>query len=173
MNASARSIALLTLGLVCAVAPAAAGGPPPAGCEGPRVDVVELERSGRQILTARRCGVSPWNGAESAGSALGGPIFNGDFEDGLTDWIVSESGGAGSPGSVTPVDGQAEMLEGDSFLVTLEQEFSVQAGTAELQFDLLMIPGFDLADAFLPFRLGGASLPCPLDVAGPRRHVHQ
>jgi hypothetical protein len=145
-RSSGSSLAVLALGLICLTGSAVAGGPPPDGCEGTGVEVVSLQRGGREILTARRCGVSVWNGAETAGM----PILNGDFDDGLLHWIVTESGGSVTPGSVTPVDGQAELLEGGSFLVTLEQEFEVQAGTPTLQFDLLLVPGFDLTDAFVP-----------------------
>jgi hypothetical protein len=146
---SHRWFGALALGSVIAAVPATATALPPNECPERGIDVVSLQRGGREILTARRCGVSPWNATESV-STPGQPLLNGDFDDGLADWIVTESGGSGAPGSVTPVDGQAELLEGDSFLVTLEQQFRLQSGTPNLRFDLSLVPGFDLTDAFVP-----------------------
>ncbi len=80
----------------------------------------------------------------------GQPILNGDFEEGLSGWIATESGGSSLRGAVTPVVGKALFLEGDSFLITLEQGFTLQAGTPELRFDLSKVPGFDRTDAFVP-----------------------
>jgi hypothetical protein len=77
-------------------------------------------------------------------------IVNGDFGDGLNGWTVTESGGSADPGSVAVVDSQAELREGDSFLVTLSQTFLVPEDAAKLTFTLALAPGFDPDDAFLP-----------------------
>ena len=76
-----------------------------------------------------------------------GPFQNGDFSLGLTGWTASQSGGGASAGSATVVSGQALLLEGDSFLVTLEQEFTIPAGAVDLWFDVSLSPGFDLTAA--------------------------
>lgn len=78
------------------------------------------------------------------------PISNGGFGSGLDHWTVVESGGGGDPGSVTVEDGRAVFREGDSFLVSLEQTFTLPAGMASLEFELYVDPGFDTLDTFLP-----------------------
>ncbi|MCZ6704456.1 MAG: hypothetical protein O6942_01015, partial [Bacteroidetes bacterium] len=77
-------------------------------------------------------------------------LVNPDFSDGLNGWNVSESGGDGAPGTVSVVGGQAEILEGDSFLVTLQQTFTVSSIASTLSFDIIQNPGFDQTDAFIP-----------------------
>ena len=81
---------------------------------------------------------------------LVGGIVNGSFSAGLTGWTASQSGGGGLPGGVTPVAGQAQLLEGDSFVVTLQQTFMVPAGAGYLGFRLSLVPGFDRNDSFVP-----------------------
>lgn len=100
-----------------------------------------------------------WRGAASVVPAVGGAtyagtetfgIVNGGFDDGLDGWTVGESGGGVAPGSVSVVEGQAELLEGDSFVVSLSQSFVLPEGIASLTFDVTQLPGFDLGDDFLP-----------------------
>ncbi|MCA8960345.1 MAG: dockerin type I repeat-containing protein [Planctomycetes bacterium] len=88
--------------------------------------------------------------AGPAGSGGGSILENGDFSTGLDGWIVSESGGSIIPGTVTEVSGVAQFLEGDSFLVTLQQTVLLPAFATELRFDLIQSPGFDLTSSFLP-----------------------
>jgi hypothetical protein len=78
------------------------------------------------------------------------PICNGGFSSGLDHWTVTESGGSGAPGDVTVEGGRAVFREGDSFLVSLEQTFTLPEGMAALEFDLFVDPGFDTLDMFLP-----------------------
>jgi len=106
--------------------------------------IAEILHAGRSVPTVIRCG----GGVQT--ESLGGPLQNGDFSSGLNQWMATESGGSATPGGVTPDSGQALFLEGDSFLVTLEQAFIVQTGTFDLRFDLLTVPGFDLTDTFVP-----------------------
>ena len=85
------------------------------------------------------------------GPVLSGQVLtNGGFSNGLTGWTAIEAGGTISPGSVTPISGQAQFLEGDSFLVELSQDFVIPAQADELRFDLELVPGFDLSDMFIP-----------------------
>jgi hypothetical protein len=87
-----------------------------------------------------------------SGSAAGGvSIENGDFSNGLTGWTATQSGGGATPGQVLSDAGQALFLEGDSFLVTLQQSFVMPIGATRLEFDLVANnPGFDLTDNFIP-----------------------
>ena len=106
--------------------------------------VVALDFDWRRVTTVRRC---PAGGSVRT---TGGPILNGDFRLGLSDWTSSQSGGSATPGGVAADAGQALMLEGDSFLVTLEQPFTIESGAFELRFSLFLTPGFDLGDTFIP-----------------------
>jgi hypothetical protein len=82
--------------------------------------------------------------------AAGQGIVNGDFSDGLNGWSVTESGGSATPGSVSAAGGQAQLVEGDSFLVTLSQSFVVPQDLIELSFTLSMQPGLDPSASFIP-----------------------
>jgi len=88
----------------------------------------------------------------SAKAALraGVGIVNADFADGLTGWTPTVRGGDTSPGEIFVENEQAVLLEGDSFLITLEQSFEVSGGLQDLSFDVILAPGFDLADGFMP-----------------------
>jgi hypothetical protein len=81
------------------------------------------------------------------GAAL---LLNGDFASGLDGWSTSQSGGSASPGSVEAENAAAVLREGDSFLVTLWQEFQVPPRAATLSFTVRLDPGFDPGDASLP-----------------------
>ncbi|MCC6620362.1 MAG: hypothetical protein IT385_03860 [Deltaproteobacteria bacterium] len=81
-----------------------------------------------------------------------GPV-NPDFADGLTGWTVDVSGGDVAPGGVTLVGGpggQAELAEGDAFLVSLSQAFVLPLDATSLVFDLTAVPGFDRGARFIP-----------------------
>ena len=66
-----------------------------------------------------------------------------NFEDGLKGWTVAQDGGtATGKGTVTASQGQATLVEGDSFNVTLERDFVVPAGATSLSFAYTG-PGFD------------------------------
>lgn len=102
-------------------------------------------------------GRTSWVRAVSPGLAALGPagalpigIVNGAFDDGLLEWLATAAGGGASPGSVTVVGGGARFLEGDSFLVTLEQTFILPAFASELSFRVEIVPGFDTSAGFLP-----------------------
>lgn len=84
------------------------------------------------------------------GSGLPVGLRNGDFSDGLADWMVAESGGGVTPGSVSVIGDAAVLLEGDSFLVTLQQEFILPAFSSELSFFIELDPGFDTTAGFIP-----------------------
>jgi hypothetical protein len=77
-------------------------------------------------------------------------ISNGTFDHGLDDWTVTQYGGAANPGRVFVDQGEAQMLEGDSFLVTLSQTFDVPASPELLCFDLKLMPGFDRTAQGIP-----------------------
>jgi|GEM_PF-6425135 len=59
----------------------------------------------------------------------------------------AEYGGSVEPGGVLVQPGRATMLEGDSFLVSLQQ---LNPTTSVLEFALLLEPGFDQGDRFIP-----------------------
>jgi hypothetical protein len=113
-------------------------------------ELMRIERDGRLLTTVWRGSALPRT--ESAGYATKGALGleNGHFAEGLDGWTSDETGGGATPGSVTPAGGQAELLEGDSFLVTLQQSFPLASGQIELSFELFVDPGFDLADVFIP-----------------------
>jgi hypothetical protein len=91
-----------------------------------------------------------------ASSAVHGATFeNGDFAAGPQGWAGSEIGGSLTPGGVSfdPIHERAMLAEGDSFLVSLSQSFTLPTGVDEIRFDLGFEPGFDtsasgLLDAF-------------------------
>lgn len=100
----------------------------------------------RGQVTLRRLG---WvNRPVAKGLAAG--VVNGDFSAGLQSWTTEESGGSELPGEISTDGGSARILEGDSFLVSLSQEFRIPGGADELTFTLSFEPGFDLGDSFLP-----------------------
>ena len=99
-----------------------------------------------------------------AASALGQGLTNGDFGDGLTGWTVTQEGGSATPGEIVIVGTQAELREGDSYLVVLAQSFVAPVGMITLSFDVDMTPGFDTEAAFHPdafevFLLDGENTP--------------
>ncbi len=58
------------------------------------------------------------------------------FDNGLTGWTSSQSGGTPSDQGAVTLQGQAvELREGDSFLVTLEQEFTLPDDPVSLSFE--------------------------------------
>ena len=78
-------------------------------------------------------------------------ITNGGFDQGLTGWKVEEKGGTTAPGKVFVDQGEAVLLEGDSFLVSLQQSFVIEGHTF-LSLDLRQVPGFDRTSGFIPDR---------------------
>ncbi len=90
--------------------------------------------------------------AAAAGPVAPPPIgiVNGSFDVDLEGWDALESGGSIIPGQVTVDSQQALFVEGDSFLVTLQQTFAVPAFASTLTFDLVVDPGFDLGSSFAP-----------------------
>ncbi len=109
-------------------------------------ELVTVVREGRLLTTMHRCR----GGSGESGPLRGDGLVNGDFSDGLADWTVEESGGGDAPGQVYVDNEQAVILEGDSFLVTLQQTFVVPANALTLSFELVLDPGFDLSDDFIP-----------------------
>jgi hypothetical protein len=113
-------------------------------------ELLRIERADRLITTVCRSAdhVKP---AQHHGvvSSQGG-LLNGDFSDNLNGWTADESGGTAWPGSVTVDAGSALLQEGDSFLVTLQQSFTVSAAPLELRFELTLDPGFDLGSDAIP-----------------------
>jgi PKD repeat protein len=83
-------------------------------------------------------------------TALGQELVNPGFDDGLNGWTVSENGADVLPGSVSVVAGRAEILEGDSFIVTLQQGFTTADIPDKLLFDFIASPGFDVTAQFIP-----------------------
>jgi hypothetical protein len=83
-------------------------------------------------------------------AALGQELVNPGFDDGLNGWTVSENGADVLPGSVSVVAGRAEILEGDSFIVTLQQGFTTADIPDKLLFDFIASPGFDVTAQFIP-----------------------
>ncbi len=114
---------------------------------GQTTSVVTIATPGGPMTTVVRSG---WIGPMSVGPTLDDLLENGDFSSGLDGWTATESGGALTPGSVSPVAEAAQFLEGDSFLVTLSQTFTVPGFATELRFDLIVDPGFDTAAQFIP-----------------------
>jgi len=135
-----------TAGLLACSTVATQGG---TALEEGRGEIVWIERDGRSMSTLRRTDAR--EGSRTAGEVvLATGIVNGSFSNGLTGWTASQAGGASAPGNVMPVAGRAQILEGDSFLVTLEQTFLVPAGAGHLGFRLTLVPGFDRNDGFVP-----------------------
>jgi len=89
-------------------------------------------------------------GAPGGGGGLVPPLRNGSFSQGLSDWTAEESGGSVSPGGVAADAGAAVLREGDSFLVTLSQTFTVPPQARSLSFKVNLEPGFDASDASIP-----------------------
>ena len=111
-------------------------------------EVIRVARGNARITTLYRAPVQVRGATASA--AGGGPLRNGDFADGLVGWTWSQSGGGSTPGQVSVENEQAVMLEGDSFLVTLQQSFIMPPGAQTLSFDLILNPGFDTSSVFIP-----------------------
>lgn len=113
---------------------------------------LDVDATNERPVTSLRRG--PGSSAPAPGSTYAGTLdvglTNGDFSGGLVGWTVGESGGGFAPGSVDVVGGAAELLEGDSFVVSLSQTFVLPDGIATLSFDVSQVPGFDLTDDFLP-----------------------
>jgi hypothetical protein len=115
-----------------------------------KAEVLQIVRNGKVSTTLRR-GISAVEDASKSSTFIHADgVTNGDFSTGLTGWTASQSGGGGAPGGVAAAGGQAEILEGDSFLVTLEQTFTVPAAAGEVSFKLFLAPGFDTSDASIP-----------------------
>jgi hypothetical protein len=110
-------------------------------------ELVQVQRDDQSFTSLRRVAFPSSSTPQRSGF---GPLVNGDFSAGLSGWTATQSGGSSSPGTVTPISGTARLTEGDSFLVTLEQTFVIPAGGLQLTFDLMLVPGFDLSDSFLP-----------------------
>jgi hypothetical protein len=138
-NRSLQELAATLAILVASTAPAAPHSEP--GCVA-RVALVET--GDRAVPTVVR------QGCPAGAAAFGGGLDNGGFDDGLSGWTASQSGGGGGAGSIAVVAGRARFAEGDSFLVTLEQTFVHDGGASEIGFSLWLEPGFDRADLFLP-----------------------
>jgi hypothetical protein len=102
--------------------------------------------AGRPMATARR---APLEDPRGGGGGLP-ELQNGDFSAGLSGWDASQSGGGLSPGEARADAGGALLSEGDSFLVTLEQTFVVPEDAGLLTFRLVLDPGFDVTDDFIP-----------------------
>lgn len=77
-------------------------------------------------------------------------LANGNFDDGLASWSTSQSGGNTDPGAVATESGKAMLREGDSFLVTLSQEFQLPANAASISFAVELEPGFDTSVVSIP-----------------------
>ncbi|MGE3164654.1 MAG: hypothetical protein AB7O52_07100 [Planctomycetota bacterium] len=88
--------------------------------------------------------------AQPFGPGPGLGITNGDFALGLVGWVGSQSGGLVAPGQVSVVAEQAQLVEGDSFIVTLEQTFVVPPFPSTIAFDVIFLPGFDQSANFIP-----------------------
>lgn len=106
------------------------------------------------MTTVRRAGDVVSAGEQSSlrgtGLRTASMLVNGDFAAGLDGWTWSQSDGDVAPGQVYVDAEQAVMQEGDSFLVTLQQTFTIPANTLTLSFELVLDPGFDLGDDFIP-----------------------
>ncbi len=108
---------------------------------------IETVSVGRRLVpTVHRRPSAVGGSAASAGTGLN----NGSFADGLMSWTTTILGGGASPGEIRVENEQAVLLEGDSFLVTLSQSFVMQVPLASMSFDLLLSPGFDRSDHFIP-----------------------
>ena len=79
-----------------------------------------------------------------------GPLRNGDFSDGLNGWTLDVQGGGAAPGRVTVPNGAAVFEEGDAFLVSLVQSFTVPQEPDTLSFTFEAVPGFDTSHAWIP-----------------------
>lgn len=127
---------------------AVAGGPP--GGAAADAAIERIMRDGRLVTTVRRTPSPNRSEPEDDGMRGAAVPLNGDFAVDLSGWIATELGGSITPGTVAPVAGRAEFLEGDSFLITLEQTFVMPAGVSILSFEVYFDPGFDLGDNFIP-----------------------
>jgi len=144
------------LALIVPMAPASGTPPPPAG-PGRETETLQapgllrIERGGRLLTTFRRGAEASRQAIGSVPAALNGSgLQNGDFAAGLASWSATESGGGLAPGGVSAVAGAAELLEGDSFLVTLQQNFTIPAGSTHIGFTIVQEPWFDRGDSGIP-----------------------
>jgi len=126
----------------------AVDGVAPVVMQGDGVAIAVIERNGRTIATVKR-GIQQ-SSPNGSVARSGGLLVNGDFSYGLNGWSWSQSGGSSSPGQVVAESGHAAISEGDSFLVTLQQSFFLPGYGATLSFDLVLTPGFDQTDNFIP-----------------------
>ncbi|MCP4502188.1 MAG: hypothetical protein GY822_19700 [Deltaproteobacteria bacterium] len=91
-------------------------------------------------------------------------LLNGDFSDGLNGWNLSVEGGDGPAGEVSVIDEGAQFKESSSFLVSLQQSFTVPPRAKGVAFSVSYAPGFDTSggdvpDAFEAFLLDEANAP--------------
>ncbi|MBT9554460.1 MAG: hypothetical protein IV100_00470 [Myxococcales bacterium] len=76
-------------------------------------------------------------------------LENGDFAAGLSGWTIVERGGtSGAAGTAAAVAGGAQLTEGASFTVSLEQSFTIPTSAATLRF--AVTPTFDTAATGIP-----------------------
>lgn len=140
-----RSLASLIL-FVVLCCPSALTRPPNAHAS----EVTWITVVGGSTTAIRKPGVVVGGGGSAQPFGPGQGIDNGEFSLGLMGWATSESGGTVSPGQVSIVTEQAQLEEGDSFLVTLAQTFVVPPFPATISFDVLFVPGFDPSANFIP-----------------------
>lgn len=108
--------------------------------------VMSIDANGRLIPTIQRTSSTIGHSSASASTAL----TNGSFDDDLASWVATTLGGNTIPGEIRVQNGRAVLLEGDSFLITLSQTFTVTTPLASLSFEIFFDPGFDLAENFIP-----------------------
>jgi hypothetical protein len=141
-------LALMAAGLLLPSLPARA-----LARESARARPVLLDHGGRALWTVRRTPFLAEEGVAAplgAGRGAGVDIANGDFSSGLDGWSASESGGTANPGGVSAEAGAAVLAEGDSFLVTLQQTFTLPPGAGAIALDIFLTPGFDAGAALIP-----------------------
>jgi hypothetical protein len=97
--------------------------------------------------TVRR---TPIPHAEEGRGGQAPALTNGSFTDGLAGWSASETNGSAQPGGVVAQGEAAVLREGDSFLVTLSQEFQLPPEVNRISFTIRFEPGFDSSDTSIP-----------------------
>ncbi len=89
--------------------------------------------------------------APATAQVIDQPLPNGGFDNGLDHWAAELSpAGASPPGSISVVNGAAEIHKGGHFLASLSQSFYAPEGLVALRFRVDQGPFFSGSPGFIP-----------------------
>lgn len=106
------------------------------------IEIADLDANGiREVIASGRSGAAILHSRSDP--LPQSPIRNGDFEFGLTDWQTAAVGHAAghaagqSAGQISGLSRAAQLIENESFLTSLWQDFIVPENPQTIEFDLL------------------------------------